>query len=141
MSMVFQGTGTLFVYAPLEGIFSVFPFEEGMFRFAGAAIALGVGMLTVSTIGFALSCLNVKPATATIVTISILFVDSIIRTIPYFKSIAPYCLSTNIGQWVLLFDGFIPWEQIASSFLFLAAINATLLAGAGVVFSLRDFKS
>jgi ABC-2 type transport system permease protein len=141
MSIVFQGTGNLFVYAPFEGIFSVFSFGEGMLRFAGAAVALGIGMLTVSTLAFTLSCLNVKPATATIVTISILFIDSIIRGIPYFKSVAPYCLSTNIGQWVLLFDGYIPWEKIAASFLFLAAVNGTLLAGAGIAFSLRDFKS
>ena len=98
-------------------------------------------MLTVSTLGFALSCLNLKPATATIITISILFIDSIIRNIPYFRSIEPYCLSANIGQWSLLFDGFIPWERIAASFLFLAAVNGTLLAAAAVVFSLRDFKS
>jgi ABC-2 type transport system permease protein len=141
MSILFQGTGTLLVYAPFEDIFSVFPFGEGMLRFAGASIALSVGMLTVSTLAFALSCLNVKPATATIVTISILFVDSIIRNIPYFQSIEPYCLSTNIGQWVHMFDGFVPWQQIASSFLFLAAVNGTLLAAAGIVFSLRDFKS
>jgi ABC-2 type transport system permease protein len=110
MSILCQGTGTLFVYAPLEGVFSVFPFGEGMLRFAGAAVALGLGMLTISTLGLALSCLNVKPATATIVTLSILFIDSIIRSIPYFKSVEPYCLSANIGQWVLLFDGFIPWS-------------------------------
>jgi ABC-2 type transport system permease protein len=141
MGILFQGTGELFVYAPFEDIFSVFSFEEGLIRFAGASIAMGIGMLTISTIGFTLSCLNMKPATATIITLSVLFVDSIIRGIPYFKTIQPYCLTTNIGQWTYLFEGRIPWEQVAASFLFLGAINGTLLAATFVVFSLRDFKS
>lgn len=139
--ILFQGTGQLFVYAPFEGIFSVFTFQEGLVRFAEAAVALGIGMLTISSVGFTLSCLNMKPATATIITISLLFVDSIIRGIPYFKSIAPYCLTTNISQWIYLFQGHIPWEQIASAYLFLAAINGTLFVAAWVVFSTRDFKS
>ena len=141
VGLLFQGAGDLWVYAPLEGIFSVFPFREGMLRFAGAGVALGFGLLTISTLGFALSCLNVKPATATIVTLSVLFIDSLVRTIPFFRDIEPYCLTANIGQWVLLFADHIPWAQIVSSFLFLAAINGTLLAAAAVVLSLRDFKS
>lgn len=141
MGILFQGTGELFIYSPFDGIFSVLPFGEGLLRFAAAALVLGLGMLTVSTLGFSLSCLNMKPATATIITLSILFVDSIIRNIPYFKSIEPYCLTANIGQWVHLFDSFIPWERIASALLFLGAINGTLLAAATVIFTLRDFKS
>jgi ABC-2 type transport system permease protein len=141
VGILFQGAGNLFVYAPFDGIFSVFSFEEGLLRFAGAAVVLGAGMLTISTLGFTLSCLNMKPATATIITLSALFVDTIIRSIPYFKSIEPYCLSTNIGQWVHLFDGYVPWAQIASSLLFLGAIDGTLIVAAIIVFSLRDFKS
>jgi ABC-2 type transport system permease protein len=141
MGILFQGTGSLLVYAPFDGIFSVFSFGEGLQRFAGAAVVLGIGMLTISTLGFALSCLNMKPATATIITLSVLFVDSIVHTIPYFKDIQPYCLSANIGIWVHLFDDFISWARIGSSLLFLLAIDITLLVGAAVAFSLRDFKS
>jgi len=141
LGLLFQGMGKLFVYSPMDGVFGIFEPREGLLRFLAGTGFLAAALLTVSTLGFTLSCLNMKPATATIITLSILFLDSILRTIPFFKSISPYLLSTNIDRWTYFFDDSVSGWSLAASLLFLFAVNGTLLGIAAAAFQDRDFKS
>ena len=82
-----------------------------------------------------------KPAAATIVTLSIFFFDSIFRNIPYFESLQAV-LPDHAHVGVAASSGIpIPWQRIAEDYAYLLAVDATLLVIALAVFQQRDFKA
>jgi ABC-2 type transport system permease protein len=119
----------------------LYEFGPGLVRYLAALPLLGLSLLTVSAIGFMFSCFNMKPAAATILTLSILFVDLILSAFPYFESFRPYFFSQRMGVWMDIFRTPIPVWQMVEDYVWLFAINATLLAIAVVNFQTRDFKS
>ncbi len=135
------GKGGLFVYAPLEGIFAVFDPATGLARYALSVPFLALSLLGVSLLGFFFSCLPMKPAAAAILTLSVLFVDNILRNIPFFSAIREWFLTARMSAWISVFHYRIPWEAMLEDYAWLAAINATLLILGAAAFSQRDFKS
>ncbi len=135
------GWGGLFVYAPLEGVFAVYSAGEGAARMALALPFLATSLLTITCLGFCFSCMRMKPAAATIVTLSVLFVDTILKNIPFFSGIRDWFLTAKMSAWVGVFEYHIPWEAMAGQYAWLAAINATLVVVGFAVFHSRDFKS
>lgn len=136
-----RGVGGLFVFAPMERLFAIYEFGEGLARYALAQPFLIVSLFTISAIGLFFSCLNMKPAAATILTLSLLLADSILKNVPYFDSIRGWFLTTHIGAWVRVFEPRIPWDVMAESYALLLAVDATLLVLAWWAFERRDFKS
>jgi len=70
------GGGGLFVYAPTEGIFAVYGAAEGAARIALSVPLLAASLLAVTCLGFCFSCMKMKPSSATIATLSILWIRS-----------------------------------------------------------------
>lgn len=136
-----RGPGGLFVFAPLERVFALYEFPEGLARFALAQPFLVLSLFSISAIGFFFSCFNMKPAAATIITISILLIDSILKNIPYFEPIRDWFLTSRMAAWVHVFQPRIPWDSLAESYTILFALNATLLILGWYAFERRDFKS
>jgi len=139
--LLHSGPGGLFVFAPLEGVFAVYDFSQGLLRYAGGAVLLAISLLTISAIGFCLSCFDMKPATATITTLSILFVDMILKNIPFFEPLRDWFVTARMTAWVHVFAYHVPWEKILEDYAWLMGVNATLLIVAWVAFMRRDFKS
>ncbi|MEX1119168.1 MAG: ABC transporter permease [Terrimicrobiaceae bacterium] len=135
------GGGGLFVFAPTEGIFAIYEAGQGMARIALSVPFLALSLSTVTTIGFFFSCLKMKPAAATIVTLSVLFVDTILKSIPFFSGIRDWFLTAKMGAWAMVFEYRIPWEVMLEQYAWLAALNMTLLILGYLAFSSRDFKS
>lgn len=78
--------GGLFVMEPKMKVFAAYPeWAEGASRLALGALGIGFSMITISSIAFMFSCFKMKPAAATIVTLSILFVDMILQNFPFFR--------------------------------------------------------
>lgn len=136
-----EGWGGLFVFAPLEGVFGIYEAGPGMVRFLYAAGLLSLLTLSISTLGFMFSCCNMKPASATILTLSIIITDFVLHLIPQFKFIQEYLLTQNMGAWMQVFQPRIPWERILESVVYLGAFNLTFLLLGALVFNSRDFKS
>lgn len=136
-----SGWGGLFVYAPLEGVFAVYGAAEGSARLALAVPFLAASLFTVTCLGFCFSCLPMKPAAATIVTLSVLFVDTVLKNIPFFSGIRDWFLTAKMNAWVGVFEYRVPWETMTAQYAWLAAINITLVVIGAVVFRSRDFKS
>ncbi len=136
-----QGFGGLFVFSPLEGIFALYEKGPGLARYLAALPLLGLSLLAVTSLGFALSCFNMKPAAATITTLSYVIVDFIFKSIPYFESLKHWFLTTHMVTWTNVFRPHIPWPQIAEDYAYLLAVNFTLVIIATVNFLQRDFKS
>ncbi|MGC1480577.1 MAG: ABC transporter permease [Chthoniobacterales bacterium] len=139
--LIERGGGGLFVFAPFERVFALYDFGEGLKRYALAQPFLVLSLFTITSIGFFFSCLNMKPAAATILTLSFLLIDSILKTIPYFETIREWFLTAHMASWVQVFQPRIPWDVMLESYVMLLAIDATLLVMGWLAFERRDFKS
>lgn len=138
---IVHGWGGLFVLAPFEGIFALYPAGAGFERYLGALFLLALCLFSVTSLGFLFSCCDMKPAAATIITLSIFFFDSVFHTIPYFDSLKPYFISTHMSAWLSVFVAHIPWQKMTQDFTYLFAIDATFFVIAAAIFSRRDFKA
>ena len=139
--LINSGPGGLFVFEPFEKIFAVYDLTDGLLRFAASIPLLSLSLCTITALAFCLSCFNMKPSAATVITLSILFADSILRNIPYFESIRPWFLTTKMSAWIHVYAFRIPWETMLEEYAWLMAVNVTLFAVAWIVFARRDFKS
>lgn len=134
--------GGLFVMEPKMKVFAAYPeWWEGASRLALSAAGIGLSMITLSSIAFMFSCLKIKPAAATIITLTILFVDMILQNFPFFKPYESYFITWRMGAWIFLMEQNIPWAKITESFALLAGLNITLFILGWLSFQLRDFKT
>lgn len=134
--------GGLFVFEPKMKIFSAFPdWAEGIGRLGMGAVGIGVSMITLSSIAFMFSCLKIKPAAATIVTLAILFVDMILQNFPFFKPYEEYFVTYRMSSWLFLLEKHIDWAKIAESYVLLGGLNVTLFVIGWLAFQTRDFKT
>jgi ABC-2 type transport system permease protein len=138
---LFKGLGNLFIYSPPDGVFAIHEPAEGLVRFALALPFIILSMGTVSALGFMFSALPVKPAAASIATLSILFIDMALRVTPLFSGIEPWLLTYHMTFWVHVFEPVILWPRIFESMLYLLAFQATFLTVGLLFFCQRDFKS
>ena len=141
VGLLHSGAGGLFVFAPMEKVFALYDFGPGLARYALAVLLLSFSLLTIPAVGFFLSCFDMKPAAATITTLSFFFMDSILKNIPFFESLKPWFVTAHMSAWIRAFEYRIPWEHMLEDYAWLLAINATLVVLAAVVFQQRDFKS
>ena len=113
-------------YARLQSLLQVV-------RAAIANIAIATPIFNISQ--------NMKPAAATIVTLSVFFFDTIFRNIPYFESLQPYFLTTHMSTWLHVMETYVPWWRIAEDFSYLFAADTTFVILALAAFHERDFKA
>lgn len=134
--------GGLFVMEPQMKVFAAYPdWWEGAGRLSLGAAGIGISMITLSSIAFMFSCFKVKPAAATIVTLSILFVDFILQRFPFFKPYEAYFVTWRMSAWVFLMEQHISWPKIIESYAFLMGLNVTLFIIGWLSFQTRDFKT
>ena len=136
-----QGIGGFFVFSPLEKLFALYSFGPGLVRYLCGIPLLTLSLLTVTSLAFLLSCCNMKPAAATIVTLSIFFVDMIFRAIPWFDSIQHWFVTAHMSTWLNVFQPNLPVLQMVQDYAYLLALDATFVIAALVIFQGRDFKS
>ena len=136
-----RGYGGLIVVVPWEHVFGFYEGGPGLVRFVYATGILSLLMLTFAALGFMFSCFNMKPATATIMTLSIYLFDSIIRGVPYFDNLQDYLLTHHMAMWTQVFQQEIPWSKIGYSILYLAAFDLLFVSIGIWCFGRRDFKS
>jgi ABC-2 type transport system permease protein len=134
--------GGLFVMEPKMKIFAAYPeWGEGAARLALGALGVGFSMLTISSIAFMFSCFKMKPAAATIITLSILFVDMILQNFPFFRPYEQWFVTWRMSAWLFLMETHISWAKVLESFAFLGGLNATVFIIGWLAFQSRDFKT
>lgn len=143
MAIAALGThGGLFVWNDKMKVFAVFPDTgEGLIRLVMAAAGIGISMVTLSSIAFMFSCFKIKPAAATIMALSILFVDLVLQEFPFFKPYTEWFVTWRMSSWVYLLENVISWPKLMSSYVFLGGLDLTLLLIGYMAFRLRDFKT
>ena len=139
--LCYRGWGGLFVFAPMEHVFALFDAGPGLQRCGLAFPLAALSLTTVSSLGFMLSCFNMKPSAATIVTLSVLFLDTIFRNIPYFESLHGWFITTHMSSWLHCFEPYIPWWRICGDYAYLIGLDATCVLIGLAVFEKRDFKA
>ena len=87
------------------------------------------------------SCFKIKPAAATIVTLTVMFSDMVLRNIPYFSGFQKYFITYHTACWVRTYLEIVPWWSIAESLLYLGALGTTFWIVGAMAFCSRDFKS
>jgi len=136
-----QGIGGFFVFQPMDKLFAVYQFGPGLVRYLGSLFPLALSVLSVTSLAFMLSCCNVKPAAATISTLSYFIADMIFRRIPYFEPITQWFITTHTESWYNALRSPLPWQTMAEDYTYLLALDATFVLVGAVIFSSRDFKS
>ncbi len=142
ISVVAMGWGGgLFIWNPEMAIMAVYPvWGEAFLRLFLAACFMGVSMCTVSSLGFFFSCCKMKPAAATIMALSVFFVDFVLKNIPYLADYQEIFLTHKMSNWVYVLQHDLPWPKLVESYLFLGGFNMTLFIVGWMIFQGRDFK-
>jgi ABC-2 type transport system permease protein len=138
-SILFPWKG-MFVFIPGQA-FSVLSANEGLLRyfFAHGFLAMNAGVML--SIAFMFSCWNMKPAAATILALSFLFVSVVMERIPFFEEYQNWFITHHFESWLLVFQNPVPWPLILQSQVVLLAVNATVFIVGLMAFQTRDIKS
>lgn len=133
--------GGLFVWLPEQQIFGVFDATSGLYRYLAAHLMLVTEAASIMGLAFMFSCFNVKPAAATILGLSVIFVSFILEHIPYFAEYRDWFLTWHLHLWQYMFSERVPWWRVGQSLSLLVGFNATFFAVGAAVFHARDIKS
>jgi len=138
--LVYRSFGGLFVFAPQEGIFALIPPARGLQLYLLGIPLLALSMATISSLGFLFSCCNMKPAAASIVTLSVIFLDFIFHGIPYFESLHPWFITSHLSTWMHIYQSSPPWWRMMEDYSYLIGLDATCLILGSAIFLRRDLK-
>jgi len=130
----------MFVFVPRE-VFNALSASEGLKLYLFSHVFMTVNACVVLGIAFMFSCFNMKPAAATILSLTLLFVNLVMEGIPFFERYHEYLLTYHFHAWRHVYAEPIPWSQMIQSLCVLAAVNLTTFLIGAAAFQARDIKS
>jgi ABC-2 type transport system permease protein len=134
----------MFVYGQLQSgspMFGLFPPYEGLKLYGLSNLLMVANAVTLISIAFMFSSFNMKPAAATILALSYLFINMVMQHIPFLEQYQNWFVTHHFESWFLIFQTPTPWSQILQSEIALAAISATAFVIGAAGFQVRDIKS
>jgi ABC-2 type transport system permease protein len=138
-SLLFPWKG-MFVFSPGQA-FCVLSAHDGLIRFIFSLLFMAVNASVMMSVAFMFSCCNMKPAAATILALSFLFVSMVMENIPFFDRYENWFITHHFKCWLLIFRDPAPWSQICQSEIILVAVSATAFVIGSLAFQVRDIKS
>jgi len=129
--MFVMGQDLFNVLAPGAG-FKLYLWSH-LFMVVNASVMLGLA--------FMFSCFNMKPAAATILSLSVLFVNLVMEAVPFFEHYHEWLLTYHFRVWYLVYCEPIPWGRLAESLCVLLAVSLTAFLIGAAAFQTRDIKS
>lgn len=136
-----RGFGNLVACAPHEGVFAVMSTATGLWRYARGVFVMAVAFQSIGALGLMFSCCKMRPATATVLTLSVLFVDFVVANIPYFAPFQKCFLTYHLTIWLQTFQDIVPWTQVAASLALLFGLTTTFWIVGVATFCTRDIKT
>lgn len=143
MSLLAMGSeGGLFIWNPDMQILAVYPERsEGFQRLFLGACFMGVSMCVVTSLAFFFSCFKMKPAAASVLALSVFFIDFVLQNIPFLINHKDVFITYRMANWVYVLQEQIPWARIWESYAILTGLNLTLFVIGWMAFQSRDFKT
>ena len=123
---------------PLFGLFSS---ADGVRLYLLAQVFIAANAVVMMSVAGMFSCFNMKPAAATILALSYMFLSMVLEHIPFFETWQDWFITHHFAMWVYVYQTPIPWPQILQSELILLAITATTFVVGALVFHTRDIKT
>ncbi|HVV74179.1 MAG TPA: ABC transporter permease subunit [Verrucomicrobiae bacterium] len=130
----------MFVFAP-GVVFNVLTAMDGLRLYCYSHLFLALNASVILSLAFMFSCFNMKPAAATILSLSFLFINLVMEGIPFFEQYQEYFLPYHFRAWLLVYAQPVPWERVCGSLLILLAFNLTTFLIGAAAFQARDIKS
>jgi len=130
----------MFVFLP-QTLFTVLDAGAGLKFYVWCHLFLAMNATVMYSLGFLFSCFNMKPAAATILALSVLFLSLVMDMIPFFDRYEQWFLPYHFRSWVYVFSTPTPWARVLDSQCILAAVALSALIVGTAVFQLRDIKS
>ena len=130
----------MFVFAP-GMVFNALTASEGLRLYICSHFFLAINATVTLGLAFMFSCFNMKPAAATILALSFLFLNLVMEGIPFFEHYKEWFLTYHLGAWRFVFAKPIPWSRIVESLCILTAFNLTAFLVGAAAFHARDIKS
>src|SRR6516225_4778064 len=132
----------MFVYSQWpEHIFNLMTAGTGARLYFYSQVLMTINASAVVGLAFMFSCFNMKPAAATILALSFLFINVVLEHLPFFEPYQEWFLLYHFRVWLLIFADPIPWDRIMGSLLVLVAFNLTTFLVGAAAFQARDIKS
>lgn len=140
--MALGSEGGLFVWNPEMYVLSIFEDRDEAFwrLFVGAAF-MGLSMCVVTSLGFFFSCLKIKPAAASVLALSVFFIDFVLQNIPFLANHKDVFITFRMANWIYVLQNSIPWERLVESYAILMGLNLSLFVLGWMMFQSRDFKT
>ena len=135
--------GGMFIWTPELPRVTIFEWGEGMARYFLCIAGFSIVYLPVTGIAFLLSCLKIKPAAATIVTVAVVLADRILSKIPLpiFEDYQHWFITSRMESWLYLLYQDIPWPRVLEAWTWLLGFGLTGFVIGWVIFERRDVKS
>ena len=132
----------MFVYSLWpEHVFNLLSSGTGARLYLYSHLFMTINASAVVGLAFMFSCFNMKPAAATILALSFLFINLVLEHLPFFEPYQEWFLLYHFRVWLLIFADPIPWERVVGSLLVLFAFNVTAFLVGAAAFQARDIKS
>ena len=131
---------SMFVFAP-GTVFNALSADEGLKLYLCSHLFMAVNASVIVGLAFMFSCFNMKPAAATILALSYLFVNLVMEAIPFFDRYEDFFLPHHFRSWLLVYSDPTPWAQMGESLCILLAFNVTTFLIGAAAFQVRDIKS
>ncbi len=140
--LYFPWTG-MFAFTPdnQDSGFSLFTANQGLALYAFSHLFMVVNSITMLSVAFMFSCFNMKPASATILALSYLFINMVMQHIPFFEDYQNWFITYHLASWCWVYQQPISWPMIFQSETVLLATSATALVIGVLAFQVRDIKS
>jgi ABC-2 type transport system permease protein len=130
----------MFVSWPGIG-FNVLSVGTGFKLYLWSISFMAVNASVAASLAFMFSCFNMKPAAATILALSVIFISMVLENVPFFEPYREWFPTYHFHTWIRIYAQPTPWDAVGQTLCVLSAINLTaFLVGAGA-FQARDIKS
>jgi ABC-2 type transport system permease protein len=133
--------GGMFVTLPGTGVFSLLSASDGVQLYMASHIFLAINASAVTGLAFMFGCFNMKPAAATILALSFMFVNLVLEGIPFFERFQEWLITHHFRAWLLVYADPPDWARISGSLCVLLGFNLTVFLIGAAAFQARDIKS
>lgn len=124
-----------------EPIWCLLSVGDGLRLYICSHLFMALNATVVTGLAFMFSCFNMKPAAATVLALSFLFLNFVMEYLPFFNQYQEWFLPYHFRAWMWIFADPKPWDRIISSLCILLGFTFTSFLVGAAAFQARDIKS